>query len=151
MTADSHIVEHRLRREQREVLESPPDAYLGDAVRRPPQHRAPLEQDVAAIRGVEPADTVEESGFAGAIRADQTEDLALLDREGDAVERDDAAELDSDVADLKQGRRRGGGGRLMHRGQPGASPHGPPPMAATRPGRASDAFLPVVALEPKTL
>src|SRR5216684_1127692 len=123
-------------------------------MRRPPQHRSALKQDVAAIGGVEPADTVEEGGFARAIRADQTEDLALLDREGDAVERDDAAKAHSDVADLEQGRPRGGG-RLTRRRQIGASPAArhrwPPSMVATHTGRASGAFLPVVALEPKTL
>src|SRR4029077_17097713 len=83
--ADADIVEHALRGEEREVLESSADADLGDAVGRPPEHRLALEQDFAALGGVEPADTVEQRRLAGAIGADEAEDLALFERERDAV------------------------------------------------------------------
>ena len=68
------------------------------------QHRLALEQDVAAVRRVEPADAVEQCRLAGAVRADQPEDLAFVDRERDAVERDDAAKAHRDIADFEQRR-----------------------------------------------
>ena len=92
MAADAHVVEHRQVAEQREVLEGAADADVGDAVRRPAQDAAALEQDVAGARRVEPAEAVEQRRLAGAVRADQAEDLALPHVERDVVERDDAAE-----------------------------------------------------------
>ena len=135
--ADPHVVEHGLRAEQRQVLEGAADADLGDAMRRPVEQRAPLEQDVAAIGGVEPADAVEQRRLAGAVRPDEPEDLAGLDREGDAVERDNAAETQCDVADFEQrpgcdeGRRRRAGRRR------GDVNHRRPSAATARAGRSS--------------
>ena len=42
----------------------------------------------------------------GAVRADQPGDLALVDRERELVEREDAAEAPADVVDLEQRHRR---------------------------------------------
>ena len=81
MAADKDIVEHGLRPEQREVLEGPRDADLGDAVRQPTQHRSAFKQDVAPIGRVEPADTVEQRGLPGAVRTNEAKDLAFLDGE----------------------------------------------------------------------
>ena len=67
---------------------------------------AALEQDVAAVGRVEAAEAIEERGLAGAVGADQAGDLAGKDVEGDAVERDDAAEADRDVAHAEQRRSR---------------------------------------------
>ena len=92
VAADPHIVEHRLAREQREVLEGAGDADLGDPVRRAVEQRAALEQDLASVGRVEAAEAIEQCRLAGAVGADQAEDLALLQLERDAVERDDAAE-----------------------------------------------------------
>ena len=55
-----------------------------------------------SARLVEPADDVEQRGLAGAVRADEGADLALLDGEGQPVERDDATEAHADVLDLEQ-------------------------------------------------
>ena len=100
--ADPHIVEHRLTREQRKVLKGPGNADLGDAVRRPVEQRAALEQDFAAVGRVEAAEAIEQCRLAGAVGADQAEDLALFQLERDAVERDDAAEPHRDIANLEQ-------------------------------------------------
>ena len=62
-----------------------------------------FHQNVAGARLVEPAQAIEERGLAGAVRPDQAEDLALMHVEGHAVQRDDAAEHDADVANRKQG------------------------------------------------
>src|SRR4029077_11392888 len=102
MSADPDIVEHRLRREQRQVMEGTADADLGDAVRRPAEQRAAVKQDFAAVRRVEPAHAVEQRRLAGAVRPDQAEDLSLFDRERNTVERDDTAEPQRDVTDLQQ-------------------------------------------------
>jgi len=64
---------------------------------------SPSHQDIAGAWLVEPRETIEQGGLAGAIRPDQAENLALMHVEGDAIERDDAAEHDADVADRKQG------------------------------------------------
>ena len=131
MPADADIVEHRLRREQRQVLKGAADADLGDPVRRAVDDRAPLEQDVAAIGRVETADAVEQRGLAGAVRADQAEDLSRLDREGDAVKGDDAAEAKGDVAHFEQRRP---GGRRCRRGRRSyaRTRHDAPPMRGTK-------------------
>src|ERR1700730_1079986 len=68
-----------------------------------PQNALAFHQDIAGAWLVEPRETIEEGGLAGAIRPDQAENLALMHVEGDAIERDDAAEHDADVADCKQG------------------------------------------------
>ena len=102
MRADPHIVDDRLRTEQRQVLKSAGDADLRDAMRRTPQRRAPFKQNIAAIGLVEPADAVEERRLAGAVRPDQTEDLTFVDSEGDAVKRNNAAKAHGDVANVEK-------------------------------------------------
>jgi hypothetical protein len=72
-------------------------------VRRALQDALALHQNVAGARLVEPAQAIEEGGLAGAVRPDQTEDLALMHVKGHAVQRDNAAEHDADVANRKQG------------------------------------------------
>jgi len=71
-------------------------------VRRAVEQRAAFEQDIAPIGGVEAAQTVKQGGLAGAVRADQTEDLPLVQVEGHTVERNDAAKPQSHVADVEQ-------------------------------------------------
>ena len=77
MAADAHIVEHR------QAAETRPGSGTCGRCRSPRsdaagfQQLAALEEDIAAIAGVEPAETVEQRGLAGAVRADQPEDLAL--------------------------------------------------------------------------
>src|SRR3546814_14500828 len=74
---------------------------------------AALEGDAARPRLVEAIDAVEHRRLAGAVRADDREDLALADLEADVVDRGDAAEAEPDV--LKRQHRLAGGtapGRL---------------------------------------
>src|SRR5262249_34100756 len=103
MGANADIVEHRKIGKQRNVLEGSADADLRDAVRRARQDAHAFHQNVAGARLIEPGEAVEQGGLAGAVRSDQAEDLPLEHVEGDAVERDDAAEMDADVADGEQG------------------------------------------------
>src|SRR5579883_2375069 len=108
MAADTDIVEHRHGAKQRQVLKRAADADRRHAVGRQGENAAPVEDDVAFPRRVETAEAVEQRGLAGPIRPDQAEQLAGADREGDAVERNDAAEAHADVAYGDERRRRGG-------------------------------------------
>ena len=103
MGADPDIVQHRKIGKQCDVLEGASDADFGDPVRRALQDAPALHQNVAGARLVEPAQAIEEGGLAGAVRPDQAEDLALMHVKGHAVQRDDAAEHDADVANREQG------------------------------------------------
>src|SRR5207247_2921299 len=66
-----------------------------------------LEDDRAGVRPVEPADHVEKGGFAGAIRADDRDQLAALDRERNILDRPHAAEV---LRDARYGELRLAGG-----------------------------------------
>ena len=54
-------------------------------------------------RLIESGEAVEQRRLAGAVRSDQAEDCALVHVEGYAIQRDDAAEHDADVANREQG------------------------------------------------
>src|SRR5262249_13674694 len=90
--------------EQRQVLEGARDSDLSDHVRGLVEDAHAVEQDVALGRVVDAAEAIEERGLAGAVRADQAQELALGEIEGDAVERDDAAKAHADIFDGKQRR-----------------------------------------------
>ena len=100
--ADEHVVEHRHRAEQLDVLERARDPATNDAVRRRAQQALAVEAQRAGVRLVEPGDHVEERGLAGAVRPDQADDLPRLDVERDIVDRDDPAEPPRHVANLEQ-------------------------------------------------
>ena len=101
--ADHHVLEQRHRREQRQVLERPGDAQLGDAVGRDRRAgRWPRNEHRPVGRLVDAADDVEHRRLAGTVRPDQAADLALVDREGQAVERHDATEADRDLLYVEQ-------------------------------------------------
>jgi hypothetical protein len=99
MAADHDVLQHRHAAEEAEILEGAADAERGDAVARRLRQASPLEENTAAIEAVEPAEAVEERRLARAVRSDEAADLPGFDREGDAVERDDPAEADRDIAD----------------------------------------------------
>ena len=103
MGADPDVVEHRKVGKQRDVLEGAADADFGDPVRRARQDALAFHQNVARARLIEPAEAIEQRRLAGAVRPDQAEDLALVHVERHAVQRDDAAEHDADVANREQG------------------------------------------------
>jgi hypothetical protein len=68
-------------------LKSARDAAVADAIGRQPRNVGAFELDPAGIRRVEAGDTVKRRALARSIRPDQTEDFALLDREGHIVDR----------------------------------------------------------------
>src|SRR5262249_60867852 len=99
--------EHRQRPEELDVLERTRDPALDDAARPRPQQALAVETNVTAVRRVQPGDHVERRGLPGAVGPDQADDLSGADREGDAVERDDAAEALGDAADFEESHGRG--------------------------------------------
>ena len=102
--SDDDVLLDRHGREELDVLERPRDAAVDDAVRRRPQQRLPVEDEIARLRLVQPRDHVEERRLAGAVRADQPDDLARVRLDRDVVQRDYPAEQPGDVLDREQGR-----------------------------------------------
>jgi hypothetical protein len=95
------VVEGAHALEQRDVLEGAGDALPRDLVGA---HRFALlaaEPDLALLRVVEAVDDVEHRRLAGAVRADDGADLALMHVEGDVLQRLDAAEAQRDAAHLQ--------------------------------------------------
>ena len=64
------------------------------------------EADPAAPRMVEPVDRAQRRRLAGAVRAEQRDDLAVAHLEGDALERVDRAVVGVDALELEDRRRR---------------------------------------------
>ena len=124
MSADEDVLEHRHAAEEAEILKGPADPQRGNAVARRQGELAPFEKDGAALKPIKPAEAVEKRGLARSVRPDEPADLPRRDLEGDAVERDDAAEADRKIADGKQRRCR------RHPLQPG--PRRPHPIDACR-------------------
>jgi len=88
--------------EQRQVLERAGDAVAGDAVSGHGQQVVALEQHPALRRLIDPADYVEHGGLACAVRPDEPTDLALVDREAEAIERVNSAEPNRHALNVKQ-------------------------------------------------
>ena len=80
---------------------------MRDVVTRPLEDRLAFEQDIAAVGRVETAEAIEKSRLAGTIWADQAGYLPRHDVEGDAVEGNDPAEADRNVAHAEQWRAAG--------------------------------------------
>jgi hypothetical protein len=89
LEAVGHVARHRHVRPERVVLEHHADVPL---VGRQPAHHAPAETDLARVGLVEPGDEAEQRGLATAGRAEQREQLAVADRQVDAVHRGGGAE-----------------------------------------------------------
>ncbi len=117
---DEHVLEHRHRAEELDVLERPRDALAHDLERGLLEERRSVEQHVPGVRLVETRDDVERRRLAGAVRPDEARDVALLDVERDAVEGDDSAEAQGDVPYLEEGHPQQTLNRLDARWQRGA-------------------------------
>ena len=102
MRADEDVLEHCHPREELEVLEGARDPEPDHAARPDALQRAAVEDDVAGVEPVEARDRVEGRRLPGAVGADQADDRALGDLEGDVVERDDPPEAQPSVVQFKQ-------------------------------------------------
>ena len=85
----------------RGILERTTQAEQGPFVRERFGDVRAAEDHPTVRRDHEPGDEVEDRRLPGAVRTDQPEDLALVHREADAVDRLDAAERDGDVGGLE--------------------------------------------------
>ena len=74
------------------MLERAREPLAPAPVRRPARDVLPLELDGPGVRPVEAAEHVHERRLAGAVRADQPDDLAAAELERDVAERLDALE-----------------------------------------------------------
>src|SRR4029450_10931717 len=88
-----------------DALEGARDPAPDDCVRRSSEQALAVERDLPRVGLGEPRDHVERGRLPRAVRPDQARDLALLDRERDVVERDDAAEPPRYVLELEQRQR----------------------------------------------
>ena len=101
VAADEQVAQHARVVEQLDVLERARDAHAGDLVRRHAGDVAILVEQAPRGRLVEPRDHVEDRRLAGAVGADDGEDLALADLEIDVVDRLEAAEVERETVDLE--------------------------------------------------
>ena len=90
--ADQDILQRRQIAKQADGLIGAIDARGGHPVRREPVDALAGEPDLPVVRRVELHDAVEHRGLAGAVRADDRMDRAVLNLELEAVDGDQAAE-----------------------------------------------------------
>ena len=103
MASEHEVVENAHAREELDVLERPRDAELRDSVRCESGDVASFEGDPPSLRPVQSGDGIQERGLPSAIRADDGEDLAALDVDGDARERHDTAESQVQICGAELG------------------------------------------------
>ncbi len=60
------------------------------------------EADAARIGRIDPVDQIEDGGLAGAVRADQAENLPLLHGETQILDRAHAAEAQAQIVDFQE-------------------------------------------------
>ena len=96
-----HVIQHRQRFEQTDVLEGARDARRGDAIRAHAGDAAPLQNDAALRGGIYAGDHVESGGLARAVRADERDDLLTVDVHAQVVDGDKAAKTHGGVGDFQ--------------------------------------------------
>src|SRR5262249_30164934 len=97
------VVKHGHALEQGDVLKGARDAERRTLMRAQPGDVLPVEQDAAQARPVDPADAVEDTGLARAIRADDREELAGRPLEAHAGQRRDAPEAKLHLVEGEEG------------------------------------------------
>ena len=112
-------------------LEGAADAAIDDAVRRAARDLVALEADRARGRRQRAGEHVEDRALARAVRADQAEDLALLDLERHVVDGGEAAEALDQPLDRQHAGVRVAGVQLRHSPRRACRP------AAAAPARAA--------------
>ena len=95
------VLPHREAAEEADVLEGARDAESQALVRRQAIEGFTVKKDFAARAAKKPGHDVHRRAFAGAVRADQADDLALGDREIEVIDRAHAAEVARHAAQLK--------------------------------------------------
>jgi hypothetical protein len=90
--AHHHVVQHGHPREGAQLLERPRNPAAADRVRRQPRQRRTVEPHLPLVGMVEAGDDLEQGGLAGAVGADDPDQLAGRHVEGDPAVGRDAAE-----------------------------------------------------------
>ena len=93
LAAEKHIHVDGLLVREGEILEDDLDAVAARVQRTGEVHRGALEKDLACGRRMNAGDALDECRLAGAVVADERDDLARGDRECHLLERDNGAEL----------------------------------------------------------
>ena len=121
MLGDQHVVQHRKRGKQPDILKCPGHPHMGDLIWGGGQfvgehplvlplvglfhlalgeilhHRLPQKRDPSVGGLVDPGDAVEGRGLARAIGADQRHDFSLVYLQGQVIDRYHASKLHGDV------------------------------------------------------
>src|SRR5207253_9037789 len=97
VTADLHVVEDAHAPEQGDVLERARDPQLGPLMRFQTRDVAAAEHDPSAGRRVDAADAIENARLAGAVGADDGEELAGVDLEAHPGQGGHAAKAQAQV------------------------------------------------------
>src|SRR5256712_3409200 len=98
-TREHHVLEDRKPAERPWDLKGATDAEVDDPVRRLAGDLAPLETDRAAVRDQGARQHVEDRALAGPVRADQAQNLALVDHERHVADGREAAEALGEAMD----------------------------------------------------
>jgi hypothetical protein len=89
-----------------ELLIDDGDAEVLRLARAVEHDRLPVEDDLAGVRLIDPGEDLHQGALAGAVLADQPQDLAGMDFETDVLQRQHAGEALGDPLDPEQGRSR---------------------------------------------
>ena len=98
---DHHILQHRHRVKQPDILEGAGDPGVHHLVGLQPLQRGAREGDAAAGGLIVGGDDVKQGGLTRAVRADKAKDLRLVNMEADVVDGPQAAKLHGDVLHLQ--------------------------------------------------
>ena len=102
-SAGGDIVEDAHARKRLHHLEGAADTKPGDAKRGQAIDALACKRDLARVGRLHPGDDIDQGGLAGAVRPDQSDDLAGHEREAHAVERDEPAEMFAHAGERQQG------------------------------------------------
>src|SRR5947208_96064 len=122
--ADHDVVEHAQARERPHDLERARQSEPADRVRLEPEERAFAEADLARVGRQEAREQVEGRRLACPVRADEPDHLALRQRQIEAGDGVDAAEVLAESARLEQIHGVGGARRRNNRASRGYAPSG---------------------------
>lgn len=84
------------------MLKGPRDFPLGSTVRRLSRDICIFEDNPPFAGAIGTSDTVQQTGLAGPVRADDRQQLALLRSKRNIVQRNDATEAQRDLVNLKK-------------------------------------------------
>src|SRR5438552_17757994 len=102
MRADQDVLHHAEIAEDTAKLKRAREAIARDLLRRIAGDGLPVQTDLPGIRPVEPGNQIEQGGLAGAVRADDADQIAFGEVEIDAVDGGKPAKTPRQSAERKQ-------------------------------------------------